>query len=105
MREDVVIQSEVVAGNDIDTSILLDLPVGKTKPLGLGKEIGLGDLSAPVCGQEVRTGANLRRIQEEEKKKGGDSQASVAFFRSRRTPMRGKPRMADWTILTVGFGI
>ena len=64
-----VIESEVVAGNDIDTSILLDLPVGKTKPLGLGKEIGLGDLSAPVCGQEVRTGANLRRIQEEEKKK------------------------------------
>ena len=28
----------------------------------------------------------------------GHSQASVAFFRSRFTPIRGKPRIADWTI-------
>lgn len=44
-----VIESEVVAGNDIDTGILLDLPVGKTETLGLSKEIGLRNLTTPVC--------------------------------------------------------
>lgn len=47
--EDLVVQGEVVAGNDIDTGILLDLPVSKTKALGLGEEVGLRDLATPVC--------------------------------------------------------
>jgi hypothetical protein len=46
--KDLVIESKVVAGDDIDTSILLDLPVGKAKALGLGEEVGLRDLAAPV---------------------------------------------------------
>jgi hypothetical protein len=46
--QDVVVQGEVIAGDDIDTGILLDLPVSKTESLGLGEEIGLGDLAAPV---------------------------------------------------------
>lgn len=46
--EDLVVQGEVVAGDDVDASILLDLPVGKTQALGLSKEVGLRDLSTPV---------------------------------------------------------
>lgn len=46
--QDVVVQGEVIAGDDINTGILLDLPVSKAESLGLGEEIGLGDLSAPV---------------------------------------------------------
>lgn len=48
MVEDVVIMSEVVGGNDVDTGILLDLPVGETEPLTLGEESLLGDLVSPV---------------------------------------------------------
>jgi hypothetical protein len=46
--EDVVVESEVVAGDDVDTGILLDLPVSKAEALGLSEEIRLGDLSTPV---------------------------------------------------------
>jgi hypothetical protein len=46
--KDVVVKSEVVAGDDIDTSILLDLPVSKTEALGLSKKVRLRDLSTPV---------------------------------------------------------
>lgn len=50
--QDVVVESEVTAGDDIDTGILLDLPVGKTETLGLGNEIGLRDLATPVYTRE-----------------------------------------------------
>lgn len=36
-----VVQGKVVAGDNIDTGILLDLPVCEPQPLGLGEEIGL----------------------------------------------------------------
>lgn len=49
MVEDLVIQSKVIAGDDINTSILLDLPVGETELLGFGEEISLGELPAPIC--------------------------------------------------------
>ena len=48
MVEDLVVQSEVVAGDDVDTGILLDLPVSKAEALGLGEEVGLRDLATPV---------------------------------------------------------
>lgn len=48
MVEDVVIVGEVVGGDDVDTGILLDLPVGESEPLALSKEVGLGELVAPV---------------------------------------------------------
>lgn len=41
MREDLIVQGKVVAGNDIDTSILLDLPVSQSQALGLGEEVSL----------------------------------------------------------------
>lgn len=50
VAEDLVVQGEVVAGDDVDTGILLDLPVGKTEALGLSEEVGLGQLATPVCG-------------------------------------------------------
>lgn len=51
MAQNLVVQGEVVAGDDIDASILLDLPVGKTEALGLGKEVGLRQLATPVYGR------------------------------------------------------
>ena len=51
--EDVVVQGEVAAGDAVNASILLDLPVGKAETLSLSEEIGLGDLAAPVCGGGV----------------------------------------------------
>ncbi len=50
--EDLVVQGEVIAGDDIDAGILLDLPVSKTKTLGLGEEVGLGELATPVCSRK-----------------------------------------------------
>ena len=47
--EDLVIESEVIAGNDIDTGLLLDVPVLETQSLGLSEELCLGELAAPVC--------------------------------------------------------
>lgn len=47
--QDLVVQGEIVGGDNVDASILLDLPVGEPQPLGLGEELILGDLAAPVC--------------------------------------------------------
>ena len=46
--EDLVVEGEIIAGNDVDASVLLDVPVLKTESLGLAEELGLGDLPAPV---------------------------------------------------------
>jgi hypothetical protein len=47
--EDLVIESEVIAGDGVDTSILLDSPMGETESLGLCKKLSLRKLAAPVC--------------------------------------------------------
>lgn len=49
MVEDVVVESKVVAGDDVDAGILLDLPVGQTQTLALREEVLLAQLSTPVC--------------------------------------------------------
>jgi hypothetical protein len=46
--KNLVVEGKVVAGDDIDTGILLDLPVGKTETLGFIKEVRLRNLSTPV---------------------------------------------------------
>lgn len=46
--EDLVVESEVIAGDDVDTSILLDLPVCQTESLSLGQELVTRDLLTPV---------------------------------------------------------
>ena len=43
-----VVESKVVAGDDVDTGILLDVPVLETESLTLSKEILPGELAAPV---------------------------------------------------------
>lgn len=48
MIEDLIVESKVVAGDDIDTSILLDLPVLSTESLSLAQELITRDLAAPV---------------------------------------------------------
>jgi hypothetical protein len=46
--ENLIVEGEVVAGDDIDTGILLDLPVSKTKTLALSEQVITGDLVSPV---------------------------------------------------------
>lgn len=48
VAEDLVVQGKVVGGDDINTGILLDLPVSEPEPLGLGEKLILRDLAAPV---------------------------------------------------------
>lgn len=48
MGKDLIVESEVVGWDDVDTGILLDLPVSKTEALGLSQELLLGDLASPV---------------------------------------------------------
>lgn len=54
--KDLVIQGKVIGGDDVDTSILLNLPVSEPQPLGLSKELFLGNLAAPVCVTPVVSG-------------------------------------------------
>lgn len=46
--KNVVVEGEVVAGNDVDASLLLDLPVSETQPLALGDDLVARDLAGPV---------------------------------------------------------
>ena len=46
--EDVVVEGEVVAGDDIDAGILLNLPVLESQSLALGEEVLARQLAAPV---------------------------------------------------------
>lgn len=46
--EDLIVESKVVAGDDIDTGILLDLPVLSTESLSLAQELITRDLATPV---------------------------------------------------------
>ena len=48
VRQDLVVQGKVVAGDDVDTGILLNLPVGESESLGLGQEVILRNLASPV---------------------------------------------------------
>lgn len=43
-----VVEGKVIGGDDVDTGILLDLPVGESEALALGQEIGLRELAGPV---------------------------------------------------------
>jgi len=49
VREHLVVQGEVVAGDDVHAGVLLDLPVREPETLGLGEEVRLRELAAPVC--------------------------------------------------------
>lgn len=44
-----VVVREVIAGDDIDARILLDLPVLETQSFTLGKELVLRQFASPVC--------------------------------------------------------
>jgi hypothetical protein len=46
--EDVVVEGEVVAGDNIDAGILLDLPVFESESLALSEEILARQFAAPV---------------------------------------------------------
>jgi hypothetical protein len=68
--EDMVVVCEVITGDDVDTSILLDLPVFKTKALGLGEEVLLGQLAAPVSFGGLLEVTELSHARESEDRGG-----------------------------------
>lgn len=53
VTEDLIVEGKVVAGNNVDAGVLLDLPVSKTKALGLGQQLGLRQLVGPVWTDEL----------------------------------------------------
>lgn len=48
MIKDMVVERKVVAWDDIDASVLLNLPMFKAKALALGEEVCLRKFTAPV---------------------------------------------------------
>ena len=48
MVKDLDVEGELIAGDDLDTSILMDLPVLLTESLSLRKQVITGELSTPV---------------------------------------------------------
>lgn len=48
MVEDLIVEGEVIARNEINASVLLDLPVLETKALALAQQLIAGNLSTPV---------------------------------------------------------
>jgi hypothetical protein len=65
--KDLVVEGEVVGGDDVDTGILLDLPVSKTETLSLSEEGLLGDLVGPVSFSgllEVSQDSHTRETQD-----------------------------------------
>ena len=65
--EDMVVKGEVVARDDVYTSILLKLPVGKSETLSLCKQIALGQLVTPVslvCFFQVSQDSHTRETQD-----------------------------------------
>ena len=47
--ENLIVESEVIARNDINAGLLLDVPVLETKSLCFRKELSLRELATPVC--------------------------------------------------------
>lgn len=47
--KDLVVESKVIAGNEINAGVLLDLPVLETKSLALVEELITRELASPVC--------------------------------------------------------
>ncbi len=46
--QDLVVEGKVIAGDDIDACIFLELPVGESESLALLEEIFLGDFVTPI---------------------------------------------------------
>jgi hypothetical protein len=64
--ENLIVESEVIAGNDINAGLLLNIPVLKTKSLGLAEELSLGELATPVsfcCLLQVTIDSHTRETE------------------------------------------
>lgn len=48
MGENLIVESEIIAGDDVDASLLLNVPMFETQSLCLAEELILGELAAPV---------------------------------------------------------
>ena len=48
MSKNLIVQGEIVAGNDIDTGIFLNLPVFLAQASSLGEKVRLRELARPV---------------------------------------------------------
>lgn len=65
--KNLIVESEVIAGNNINAGILLNLPVCKTQSLGLAEEVSLGELATPVsfcCFLQVTVDTHARETED-----------------------------------------
>ena len=65
--KNLIVESEVIAGNDIDTSLLLNVPVLETKSLCLSKKLSLRELSSPVsfcCLLQITVDSHARETED-----------------------------------------
>jgi hypothetical protein len=66
MVQDLVIEGEVIAGNNIDTSLFLDLPMFQTESLALAQQLLFGNLSCPErfgCFLEITVHTHARETE------------------------------------------
>ncbi len=79
--KDLVVECEVITGNNIDPSLLLDVPMLKTKSFCLSKEVGLANLATPICFRsflQLTVGAHARETEDRSTEQDID-QYTVAY--------------------------
>lgn len=67
VSENLVVESEVIAGNNVYACIFLDFPVLKTQTLGLSEEVSLRELASPVslcCLLQVTVDSHTRETED-----------------------------------------
>lgn len=91
--KDMVVVGEVVAGDDIDASIFLKLPMSQTQSLALSEKILLRKISSPVCFRgflEVTVDTHA-----------GETEDGSKFYQSNSVKDRGGRASYDWTMVYV----
>lgn len=96
MVEDLIVESKIVAGNDIDTSIFLDLPVLSTKSLSLAQELITRDLAAPVSLGGLLKVTELSHTGETQ---NGTTEPMLVHVKKKALKSQESADPYDWTIL------
>ncbi len=64
--QDLVVEGKVIAGNDVDTSLFLKLPMFKTQSFALAEQLILWNLSCPesfCCFLEITIHTHARKTE------------------------------------------
>lgn len=82
MVQDLVVEGKVVAGDEVDASLLLDIPVLETEPLTLAEKLIARDLAAPVRLSGLLELSEATHTREAEN--GAESTRSANMFTTER---------------------